>query len=105
MKKCNCSLVYIGFLQALGVVIYCGLVAGLLNLFSKTFSEPVGFFGSVFMLVLVVFSAAITGYIVFGYPTIIVLREKKVKEALFVLGYTLIFCLLFLIIAILIIGL
>ena len=102
MKKFNPST--IGLLQALGVVVYCGLIAGMLNLFGKTITAPVGFFGSVLMLVLLVFSAAVTGSIVFGYPAYLFLKNKQVKEALLILVYTLLYCLAFIIIAILLIA-
>lgn len=102
MKKANLSI--IGLLQALGLVIYCVLIAGMLNLFGKTLTAPVGFLGSVLILVLLVFSAAVTGSIVFGYPAYLFLKNKQVKEALLILAYTLLYCLAFIIIAILLIA-
>lgn len=98
MKKTNPST--IGLLQALGLVVYCVLIAGMLNLFGKTIAAPVGFLGSVLILVLLVFSAAVTGSIVFGYPAYLFLKNKQVKEALLILAYTLLYCLAFIIIAI-----
>lgn len=89
MKKINTS--KIGFFQALGVVFYCAFIAGLINLFGKAFPAPTGFFGSVFMLVLLVFSAAFTGSIVFGYPAYLFLNNKQAKEALYILGFTLLY--------------
>lgn len=90
MKKLNPST--IGLLQALGVVAYCTLVVGVLNLFGRIFFAPVGFFGSVFMLILLVFSAAVSGSIVFGYPAYLALN-KRIKEALSILVFTLLYCL------------
>jgi len=100
MKKINPST--IGLLQALGVVIYCALVVGILNFFGKIFFNPPGFFGSVFILVLLVFSAAVSGSIVFGYPAYLALN-KKIKEALSVLAFSALYSLgIILIIAVLI---
>jgi len=85
MKKINPST--IGLLQALGVALYCALVAGVLHLFGKVFFNPPGFLGSILILVLLVFSAGITGSIVFGYSTYLALH-KKIKEALSILAFT-----------------
>ncbi|MCX6796324.1 MAG: hypothetical protein NTW06_02380, partial [Candidatus Falkowbacteria bacterium] len=64
MKKLNPSL--IGLLQAVGVIAYCILIAALLNFLGKTSIQPPGILGFAAMLVVLVFSAAITGSIVFG---------------------------------------
>jgi energy-coupling factor transporter transmembrane protein EcfT len=85
MKKLNPS--KIGFLQAIGVLAYCALAVGILNLFARMFFAPPGFLGSLLILVLLVFSAAITGSIVFGYAAYLAFH-KKVKEALVILGFT-----------------
>ena len=98
MKKTNLSI--IGLVQALSLVGYCVLIAGMLNLFGKTLTAPVGFPGSVLILVLLVFSAAVTGSIVFGYPAYLFLKNKQTKQALLILAYTLLYCLAFIIIAI-----
>lgn len=90
MNKDNLSLV--GFLQAAGVVIYCELIAcGLWcgNKFLPTLSGPLG---SILILVLLVFSAAVTGSIVFGYAAYLALNNK-IKNALHLLFYTLFYCL------------
>lgn len=100
MSKPNLSL--IGFLQALGIIAYCFLITGLFQFFGKFFvAAPMGFLGSVLMLALLVFSAAVTGSIVFGYPAYLVFK-KRIKEALTVFGYTLLYCLGMLIIIIVI---
>ena len=89
-KKLNPSL--IGLLQALGVIIYCILISGLLQFVGGTTIQPPVFFTSVVILALLVFSAAVTGSIVFGYPAYLVLN-KKIKQALSVLAFTLLYCL------------
>lgn len=88
MNKTKLSL--IGFLQALGVVIYCSLIASLFWFF-KIFSEtPPEFWGTVLMLTLLVFSASVTGSLVFGYSAYLVLNQR-IKEALTLLAYTLLY--------------
>jgi len=77
----------IGFLQALGVAFYCSLIALTLNSFGKSLNAPPGILGSILILVLLVFSAAITGSLVFGYPAYLALH-KKIKEALSILAFT-----------------
>jgi len=84
----------VGLCQALGVTIYCGLIAILFNFLTKAIPEdPPGFFGFFFMLVLLVFSAAVTGSLVFGYPAYLALAKNKIKEALTILAFTLAFSL------------
>jgi len=99
--KTNLSL--IGLLQALGIVVYCGLIAGLLLLLGKTDVTPAGFLGATLMLILLVFSAAITGSIVFSYPAYLALN-KKIKEALSLLAYTLLYLLGFITIILIVIA-
>ena len=96
----------IGLCQALFVTVYCGLVALLFNYLTKAIPSGPGFFGFFFMLILLVFSAAVTGSIVFGYPAYIGLVKNKIKEALTILAFTLLYSLLIILItAILIISL
>ena len=96
----------IGLCQALGVTVYCGLVAVLFNYLTKAIPSGPGFFGFFFMLILLVFSAAVTGSVVFGYPVYLALAKNKIKEALTILAFTLLYSLLIILItAILIISL
>lgn len=81
----------IGLCQALGVAIYCGLIALFFNFMSKSLPEPPGFFGFFMMLVIFVFSAAVTGSLVFGYPAYLALVKNKVADALNILAFTLLF--------------
>lgn len=90
MNKPNLHL--IGFLQALGVALYCALVGGTFWLFDKFFISPPGFLGVVLILTFFVFSAAVTGSLVFGYSAYLVLNQK-IKEALTIFAYTLLYCL------------
>ncbi|MFH0779822.1 MAG: hypothetical protein V1928_03085 [Parcubacteria group bacterium] len=93
----------IGFFQALGIAIYCGIVAGIFNLAERFFKDkPDSAFAPALMLTLLVFSAALCGLIVFGYP-IYLAMNKDIKKALRVLFYTLLFVLAIILIIIFII--
>lgn len=92
----------IGFLQTAGVLIYCGLIAALFFFLAKTPSQP-GFFGFFVMLALLVFSAAVTGSLVFGYPAYLTLIKHRPKEALTILTYTLLYSLIIIALSIIII--
>ena len=85
--RVNPSLV--GLLQALAVAIYCALIGSFIFYAGESGVQP-GFVGIFFMLVLLVFSAAVTGSLVLGLPAYLAVN-KKIKEALFILGYTLFF--------------
>ncbi len=91
MQKNNLSLV--GFLQAIGVAVYCALISGILY-FGDNFvviDIPI-YFRMVLVLMLLVFSAAVTGSLVFGYPIYLAL-QKETRKALKVLSYTFLYCL------------
>ncbi len=96
------NLFLIGFLQSLGVIIYCALVGGFFRLADKFFAAPPGFLGVVLMLVFLVFSVAVSGAIVFGYPAYLALNNR-IKEALLLLVYTLLYILGFVIVIVIII--
>lgn len=90
----------VGLVQAFGVAVYSGLVAGFFSLAEKIFYRP-GFLGIALMLVIFVFSAAITGSLVFGYPALLALN-KKVKEAIYVLAYTFLYFVIIILLVILV---
>ena len=91
---------FIGFLQALGVVVYVSLVSLFMNVLAMYPQiSPNMFFSMSLMLLLLVFSAATTGAIVFGYPAYLFLN-KQAKKGLQIFGYTLLFFVTFLIIAV-----
>lgn len=90
MKKAKLS--SIGLLQALGVTAYCFLVGLFIWNANNFFADRPGFMNIVFVLVLLVVSAGITGSIVFGYPAYLALKQK-IKEALLVSVYTLLYSL------------
>ncbi len=95
MFKKKMSLPLVGLLQSLGILVYVLLVAAFMWNMERINYDPIGLLGAALMLFLLVFSAAICGLTVFGYPVYLVL-DKKVKEAMMVLGYTFLFSLIFL---------
>ena len=100
MKLKKLPLPLIAFFQALAVIIYCGLVASFFWYMDKVSIAPPGFSGISLMLFLLVFSAAVTGFLVFGYPAYLALHNR-IKQALTVLGYTFLFSLLIIVILLL----
>ncbi len=93
MNKTKLSL--IGLFQSLGLIAYCFLIGSFIWYSNDFFLGRPGFMNVVFVLVLLVISAAITGSIVFGYPAYLALKQK-IKEALLVSVYTLLYSLCFL---------
>jgi len=96
------NLFLIGFLQALGVIVYCALASGFFWLADRFFVTPPGFLGIVLMLVFLVFSVAVNGAIIFSYPAYLALNNR-IKEALSLLIYTLLNILGFVIIIVIIV--
>lgn len=84
----------IGFLQALFVTLYCGIIAFTIFHLPKDTPDP-GFLGFFVGLLVLVCSAAITGSLVLGYPAYLAFINKDVKRALTILAYTLTFALIF----------
>ena len=95
MKKI--SPVLIGLLQAVAMTVYVALVAGFFLLMSTVNVEPDGFAGVLGMLLLLVFSASVSGVIIFGSP-VYFLVHKKASKALAIVGFTALFLLLIIII-------
>jgi hypothetical protein len=87
-KKEKFSLGFIAFLQALGLVIYCGLIGVLFWQGNNLFGPPYTFLGPAMFLVLFVVSAMISALIVLGYPFILFWEKKRAVEALKLAIYT-----------------
>lgn len=85
MKKLSFPLS--GLLQALGVSVYIALVSTLMRFMESTMTDPPAMVGMMTILLLLVFSAGITGTLVFGYPAYLAL-QKQWKEAVLVVTYT-----------------
>ncbi len=94
-KKKKSSLPFIAFFQALGLVIYCGLVGLLFWRGDKWFGPMLSFLGPVLFLVLFVASALISALIVLGYPFILFWEKKKTTEALKLTVYTIVWLVFF----------
>ena len=87
-------------IHSLGVVAYVSLVAGLMQFITKHLSnKPDTVFAPMTVLLLLVTSAAITGYLVLGQPLMLYLDGKK-SEAAKQFGYNLIFMLIFTLLAV-----
>jgi len=95
----NKSASTIGLLQALGITIYCGLISIFFNFMTKTTAKP-EIFGFFLILNLLVFSAAVTGSIVFGFPAYLAVVKNKIKEALTILAFTALYALAIILITI-----
>ncbi|MCR4280129.1 MAG: hypothetical protein NUV82_01740 [Candidatus Komeilibacteria bacterium] len=76
----------IALLQALGVIIYCLLVAWLMNSLEQV--GNIGWTGGALFLLLFVFSAGLMALTVFGYPAYIMFKGH-ISEGLKIIGYTL----------------
>jgi hypothetical protein len=87
----------VGLLQALGVAIYCGLVAAFMFNIQQIIPGRPGIAGVFLMLSLLVFSAAITGSLIFAYPIYLAVIKNKLQEAFTVLAFTLVFSLIFIV--------
>lgn len=90
MKKIKLS--NIGLLQAIGVASYCFLISGFFQIMEKLNTQPPVFGIAAFMLMLLVFSVAVVGSLIFGYSAYLVLNQK-VKEALLLVSFTLLYLL------------
>lgn len=101
--KVNNPLFRRGFVQALGVTIYCSLIGLLMSNGNKLFGNSPNFFGPVAFLLLFSFSALVCALIVFYKPYTLFFEGNK-KEAVNLVVYTsawlLLFLLLFLLFAI-----
>jgi len=86
-KKVTCPC-FISFIQALGLSIYCGIVALLIWQGENLFGKMTSFWGPVLFLVLFAASALICGLIVLGYPIYLFWQKKERVLALKIIGYT-----------------
>ena len=93
MKDIYKSLLY-GFIFAAGVLIYVALVAWFMNSVPNNFGGVPQAVGVLFVLLLLCFSAATVGTLIFGRP-IYLLIDKQLKQAatqlLLILGWLLVF--------------
>jgi len=99
MKKINYCLQ--SFLNALGVFVYVLALAGLFSISGKMNIPEPNFLIPVFMLLLFIISASITGFLVLGKPILLYLDNLK-KEAFALLFSTIGWLIAFLILTVII---
>lgn len=81
----------LGLLQAVAVLVYCLLVGLLFMSLDSLFgTAEAPILGITFMLILCVFSVAIMGLVVFGYPLYFAIHQE-VTRALKTVAYTVLF--------------
>lgn len=82
------SLEFTAFLQALGLVLYCGLVSLIFWQGNSWFGPLTAPVGPILFLVLFVVSALISAALVLAYPFLIFWEEKNTRKALKLVLYT-----------------
>jgi hypothetical protein len=102
MKKTN--LAAFSFLSSLGVVVYIILVALFMNGANRLFPGPDNFLAPLIMMLLLVFSAAFTGFLVLGKPVLMYLEGSK-KEAIKLFIFNIAWIFIFLAISLLLLAL
>lgn len=105
MIKRNLSLEFIAFLQALGLLAYCSLVAIIFWNGNRWFGNVTGYFAPLLALVLFTTSALVSSLLTLGYPALLLWQKKQPAQALRLVSYTtgwLILFTLFVILALLI---
>lgn len=87
----------VAFFQALGLVIYCGLVGVIFWQGEMWFGKMNNYLGPVMVLVLLSMSVIICALIAFGYPFLVFWEEKKTKKAITIVYYTAAWLILFMV--------
>jgi hypothetical protein len=83
------SLGFIAFLQATGVVLYCGLIGFAVLNGNRWFGPtPPSFLNPLLFLTLFIFSAVLCSLIFLGYPFMLFWEHKKTREALRLVFYS-----------------
>lgn len=77
----------VGFFQAVGIVLYVMLVATFMSSVENVFSDVPEVLAAITMLLLFVFSAAVTSSLFFGYSVLVVI-QKQVRRALEIVAWT-----------------
>jgi len=88
MKIQKLSLPMVGFLQALGLTLYCSLVSILFWQGNKLFGNVPNYMGPFLALVIFTTSALISALITLGYPFLLFWEKKQTREALRLVCYT-----------------
>jgi hypothetical protein len=82
------SLGFIGFLQALGIFIYCSLIGLLMWKGNDLFGPMSTFLGPTLFLIIFIISAVVCCLLFLGYPFILFWEKKQTKNALRLVLYT-----------------
>jgi len=77
----------VAFMQAVGLIGYCGLVALVFARGNEWFG-PMSWWGPLLFLVLFVVSALISALITLGYPVYLIWDKREVKEGLLLVAET-----------------
>ncbi len=88
MKIQKLSLPMIGFLQAMGLTVYCSLVSILFWQGNRLFGRVPNYLGPFLFLVIFTTSALVSALITLSYPFLLFWEKKQTKEALKLVGYT-----------------
>ncbi len=92
------STTFVGFMQAFGLVSYCGAVAFFMNNVSKWFDDIPEYFAAILMLTLFSTSALICGIITLYYPFKLFLEKKQLNQAFAVIVQMAVWLVLFVLI-------
>jgi hypothetical protein len=103
-KSKNLKPYLIGLFQALGISVYCVLVVLFFQIMENNPIKSNKLITGLLILIILVFSVAICGLIVFGRPVYLAIN-KKIKEALNILTYTFLYLIAIIIIIILLLHL
>lgn len=98
------SLSFVGFLQATGVAVYCILIGLLVINGERLFGTPSIALGPALFLVLFVLSALIVALLTLAYPIMLFWDDKKTKEALKLVGYTVVWLIVYLFLLLLVLS-
>jgi len=82
------SLIATSIYQAVGLALYCGLVAMIFWQGENWFGKMDSFWGPMMFLVLFVVSGLISGLLTLGYPIYLIWHKKDVPSALKLIGLT-----------------
>ncbi|OGG03394.1 hypothetical protein A2W14_07505 [Candidatus Gottesmanbacteria bacterium RBG_16_37_8] len=94
MKK-RFSLGFIAFFQSLGLFLYCSLVAVIFWKGNSWFGRVPNYIGPLLFLTLFTTSALVCGFLVLGYPFLLIWERKKPIEAMKLIGFTVLWSMLF----------
>ncbi len=88
-KEHECkSLCWMSFKQALGVMVYCGLVGLIFWKGTTIFGKVPNYWGPVAFLMLFATSALVCAFLTLAKPTLLIWKEKKPVKGVKLIAYT-----------------